>query len=108
MPVLWLIPCLANMFGSYKKQLSTFSCASLVPLGMKWACICAGKENVLGVVWCDCAVCVFVRVAMQCVVVVVLLVASMLASMRWLLCGDKMKFRTPARLSQVARCFQTL
>ena len=37
--------------------------------------------------------CVF---AVQCVViivVVVLLVASMLASMRWLLCGDKMKFR---------------
>ena len=47
--------------------------------------------------WCGVTVlCVFVRVAVQCVViivVVVLLVASMLASMRWLLCGDKMKFR---------------
>ena len=30
----------------------TCSRASLVPLGMKWACICAGKKNVLGVVWC--------------------------------------------------------
>ena len=38
------IPCLANMFASCKKQLSWYNCASLVPLGMKWACICAGNE----------------------------------------------------------------
>ena len=42
-PVLWLIPCLANMFVSCKKQLSWHNCASLVPLGMKWACICVGN-----------------------------------------------------------------
>ena len=47
--VLWLIPCLANMFVSCKKQLSWHCCASLVPLGMKWACICAGN---------GCCVCV--------------------------------------------------
>ena len=41
--VLWPIPCRANMFASCKKQLSWYSCASLVPLGMKWACICAGN-----------------------------------------------------------------
>ena len=48
-------------------QETTFlhNCASLVPLGMEWACICAGD---------GCRV--------------VLLVASVLASMRWLLCGD--------------------
>ena len=36
-------------------------------LRMKWDCICTGKKNVLGVVWCDVpvlCVCVFVRVAM--------------------------------------------
>ena len=43
-PVLWLIPCQANMFASCKKQLSWYNCASLVTLGMKWACICAGNE----------------------------------------------------------------
>ena len=37
----------------------------LVPLGMMWACICAGKENVhgvvwCGVVWCDLCLCVLV------------------------------------------------
>ena len=37
------IHCLANMLASCKKQLSWYNCASLVPLGMKWACICAGK-----------------------------------------------------------------
>ena len=42
-PVLWLIPCLANMFVSCKKQLSWYDSASLVPHGMKWACICAGN-----------------------------------------------------------------
>ena len=42
-PVPWLIPCLANMFISCKKQLSRHNCASLVPLGMKWTCICAGN-----------------------------------------------------------------
>ena len=35
-----------------KKHLFGYSCARLVPLGMKWACICAGKKNVLGVVCC--------------------------------------------------------
>ena len=40
---LWLIPCLANMFASCKKQLSWYNCASLVPLGVKWVCICAGN-----------------------------------------------------------------
>ena len=44
----WPIPCGANMFVSCKKLLSMDSCASLVPLGMKRACICAGKKNVLG------------------------------------------------------------
>ena len=37
----WPIPCWSNMFASCTKQLSWFNCASLVPLGMKWACICA-------------------------------------------------------------------
>ena len=61
----WPIPCPVNMFASCKKLLSEDSCASLVPLGMKWACICPGKKNVLGVVWCDVSVlCVFVCVAM--------------------------------------------
>ena len=89
----WLIPCRANMFASRKKQWSKYSCASLLPLRMKWACICAGKKNVLGVVWCHVSVlcvCAYCHV-MQCVViiaVVVLLVASVLASMRWLLCGE--------------------
>ena len=49
-PVLWLIPCLANMFVSCTKQLSWFYCESLVPLGVKWACICAG--NGCCVWWC--------------------------------------------------------
>ena len=39
----WPIPCWPNMFASRKKQLSWCNCASLVPLGMKWACICAGN-----------------------------------------------------------------
>ena len=41
--VLWRIPCRANMFASCKKQLSWFYDASLAPLGMKWAGICAGN-----------------------------------------------------------------
>ena len=40
---LWPILCWLNMFASCKKQLSWHSCANLVPLGMKWACICAGN-----------------------------------------------------------------
>ena len=52
-------PCLANMFVSCKKQLSWYTCASLVLLGMKRVCICA----VFGGVCC-------------------------LPSKRWLLCGD--------------------
>ena len=35
------------MFAPCKKQVSGYSCASLVPLGMKWDCICAGRNNVL-------------------------------------------------------------
>ena len=49
-PVLWLIPCLANMFVSCKKQLSWYDSASLVPLEMKWACVSAG--NGCCVWWC--------------------------------------------------------
>ena len=45
-----------NMFASSKKLLSQDSCASLVPLGMKWACICAERKNVLGGVVCLCCV----------------------------------------------------
>ena len=59
----WPIPCWFDMLTSCKKQLSKCSCASLVPLGMKWACICSGKKNVLGVVWWT-VLCVFVRVGM--------------------------------------------
>ena len=36
------IPCLANM-SHYARKLSWHNCASLVPLGVKWACICAGN-----------------------------------------------------------------
>ena len=39
----WPIPCWPNMFASCKKQLSWHDYANLVPLGMKWACICAGN-----------------------------------------------------------------
>ena len=79
----WPIPCPVNMFAPCKKPMSEDSCASLVPLGMKWACICTGKKNVLGVVWCVCAVCLCVLLCD--VVVVVLIVASVLESMRRLL-----------------------
>ena len=66
----WVVECVGsgpflfwtNMFASCKKQLSRYSCASLVPLGIKWACICAEKKNVLGGV--VSVLCVFVRVAM--------------------------------------------
>ena len=56
-PVLWLILCWPNMLASCKKQLSRYYCASLVPLGKKWACICAGKWVLClvvfgGVWWC--------------------------------------------------------
>ena len=53
MPGPWPTPCRANMFASCKKHLSRYSCASLVPRGMRWACICAGMNNVLVVV-CGC------------------------------------------------------
>ena len=33
----------------HARNISGYSCASLVPLGIKWAHICAEKENVLGV-----------------------------------------------------------
>ena len=38
------IPCLAKMFTlKARNNMSWYHCASLVPLGMKWACICAGN-----------------------------------------------------------------
>ena len=97
------MPCLANMFASCKKQLSFENCASLVPLGMKWACICAGNERCVwlcvGGVW----LCQYVSVCDSmclCVVFVVLLVASVLASMRWLLCGgDVSKEKTKPQIT---------
>ena len=52
---LWPIPCWANMFASRTKQLSRYSCASLVPLGMKWAWICVGN---------GCCVCVWLCLVM--------------------------------------------
>ena len=86
-PVLWLIPCLANMFASCKKQLSWFYCASLVPLGMKWACICAGNECCVWVVCWWCLVVSMWPYVLVCPVFVVLLDAWVLASMSWLLSG---------------------
>ena len=56
----WPIPCRANMFASCKKHLSNDSCASLVLLGTKWACICAEKKKVLGGVVSLCRVCLCV------------------------------------------------
>ena len=40
-----------NMFASCKKQLSWFYYASLAPLGMKWACICAGNGRCVSMCW---------------------------------------------------------
>ena len=48
------------MFVSCKKQLTWYNCASLVPLGMKWAYICAEK-------W---VLCLVVLVMCLCLVVV--------------------------------------
>ena len=59
------------MFATYTKRLSKHNCANLVSLG---------DVFVFGCVW----LCLVVFV---CVVFVVLLVASVLAWMRWLLCG---------------------
>ena len=53
----WPIRCWANMFASCKKNLSRYSCASLAPRGVKWACISAGRNDVLGVVWLWCCFC---------------------------------------------------
>ena len=97
----WSIPCWPTMFAACKKQLSWYNCASLVPLGMKWACICAG--NGCCVWWCLVvllcgSMCYNVLV---CVVFVVLLVASVLASMRWLLCGgDGSKKKTTSEINR--------
>ena len=41
----WSAPCWANMFASCKKKLSRYSCASLVPLGMKWTCISHSEQT---------------------------------------------------------------
>ena len=68
------IPCLANMFTSCKKQLSWYNCASLVPLGMKRACICAEMSVVFG-----CVLVVFGCVSMcQYVIVCVVFVGCWL------------------------------
>ena len=76
----WLIPCRAIMFASCKKQLSKNSCASLVPLGMKWACICAGDGEVFeGIVMCLCCVCL-------CVLMCVNMCCSMLSLLSSLCC----------------------
>ena len=56
----WPVPCPVNMFASCKKLLSKDSCASLVLLGMKWACVCAEKKK--GSWWCGVVLRVFVRV----------------------------------------------
>ena len=53
----WPFPCWANMFALCKKQLSWDSCASIVPLGMKCACICTGDGEVFKSVMCLCCVC---------------------------------------------------
>ena len=39
----WPIPCWPNMFASCRNLLSWHNCANLVPLGTKWACICAAN-----------------------------------------------------------------
>ena len=54
--VLCGVVCRANMFASCKKQLSWYDCASLAPLGMKWACICAGNGRCVCqyVIMCQC------------------------------------------------------
>ena len=84
-----------ELLASCKKLLSEDSCARLVPLGIKWACICAEKKNVFGGVVCLCCVCCcaccYVMCCVVIIVVVVLLVASALASMRWVLCGETMR-----------------
>ena len=51
-------------YSHHARKSSKDSCASLVPLGMKWACMCAEKRMCL--VWCGvmCLYCVFVPVAM--------------------------------------------
>ena len=92
MHVLWLITCRANMLASCKKHLPRYSCASLVPLGMKWACVCAGKKNALGVGWCNVSVlCVLCDVVYCHCNHMTLLVAPMLASTRWPLIGEKIR-----------------
>ena len=92
-----------SLFGDYvtcsscKKQLSWHNCASLVPLGMRWACICAGNECCVRYVFVCVWLCQYV---LLCVVCVVLLVASVLVSMRWLLCGgdgSKKESQLPTR-----------
>ena len=43
----WPIPCWANVFALCMKQWSRYCWESLVPLGMKRACICFGGNSVL-------------------------------------------------------------
>ena len=76
-----------------KKQLSWKNCASLVPLGMKWACICAGNGVFCLVVFvmCLCLVvfgCVWLCECWRYYVIVCVVFVVLLPSMRWLLCGD--------------------
>ena len=46
-----------ELLASRRTNLSSYSCASLIPLGMKWACTCTGDVIVLvPVLWCACVV----------------------------------------------------
>ena len=73
-----LIPCRATMFASCTEQLSWHSCASLVPLGLKWAWTCAGNGCL--VLFGCVRMCNYVIV---CVVFVVLLVAVDALAVVW-------------------------
>ena len=47
------------------ERMSRYSCASLVPFGMKWACTCTGDGDgdvLVLVLWCACVVVVSCRV----------------------------------------------
>ena len=43
----WPLPCLTQeKLAACTNNSSQYSCSDLVPLGMKWACTCAGRGNV--------------------------------------------------------------
>ena len=46
-----LAPSLFGTLLASCRKIVFVLCASPVPLGMKWAFICAGRNNVLGLVW---------------------------------------------------------